>query len=122
MQLTASFQQIPFTNFQARFAHCRIADLIASASAISGYTVEEIKGANRHFDISRVRFAICYVAYRHLGKSYPQIGLALGRRDHTTALHAKRRAEQLIGRDPVITGLVDALTALVRSYDERRAA
>jgi len=46
------------------------------------------------------RFAFAFLARGRLKLSYPEIGRALGGRDHTTAQHARRRAEGLIAIDP----------------------
>lgn len=110
--LAVRFQQVPFMD--RTNADWRVGDLVQAASKLTGLTVAEIKGPARHRRLSRVRFAIAYVAHRHLGRSFPQIGRALGNRDHTTILQGKIRAEQLLSaKDEHITRLIQALTDMV---------
>jgi hypothetical protein len=78
----------------------RIADLIAIASALSKVRVVDIMGPRRNQAFVRVRQAVCCVAQRQGVHSYPQIGRALGGRDHSTIIHGARKAEIIAARDP----------------------
>jgi hypothetical protein len=78
----------------------RIADLIAIASALSRVRAVDIKGPRRNRVFVRVRQAVCYVAQKQGVHSYPQIGRALGGRDHSTVIHGARQAEIIAQRDP----------------------
>ena len=40
------------------------------------------------------RMAIYYISYKHTDKSFPQIGRAVGGRDHTTVLHGYHKATE----------------------------
>lgn len=100
----------------------RIADLIDETCKMTGFTPAEIKGMSRQKSYARARFAICYVAHRHLGKTCRQIGNVLGGKDWTSVRHAKRRAEELLGKDKALTEVVQVLTGFVQSCEERRAA
>jgi chromosomal replication initiator protein len=50
----------------------------------------------------------------HSGMSLPQIGRAIGDRDHTTVMHACRRAKALRETDPAFKALCDRLEATAR--------
>lgn len=80
-------------------ATTRIADLIAIASRISGVSKVEIKGQSRLMHLARIRQAVAHVAVSQGVHSTPQIGKALGGRDHSTIIHANRRAIEVAKRD-----------------------
>ncbi len=71
-----------------------IGHLLAHAHKETRIEPAEIRGPARERNITHVRFAIMSVA-RSRGLSTPQIGRALGDRDHTTILHGLKRAKQL---------------------------
>lgn len=72
-------------------------------------TYDEIVGESRVRSIFKPRAMFCHIAYEHLGKSTTQIGRFLGGRDHTTVIHARRRAKEF-GIDPALVAeiLIDA--------------
>lgn len=51
----------------------------------------ELASAKRDQRLAIPRQAVCYWAYRLTNLSLPQIGKKLGRRDHTTVLHAVQK-------------------------------
>jgi chromosomal replication initiator protein len=55
----------------------------------------------------RPRFAFCALAKEFTSLSYPQIGMMLGNRDHTTILHAVRRAALIYAHDGEFMAQVD---------------
>lgn len=55
-------------------------------------TLEDLKGPDRSKRIARVRFAAMAAIRHQTGFSFPQIGAFFGGRDHTTVMHAIRRA------------------------------
>lgn len=66
--------------------------IIADVAARHRVSVEELRGPSRHRYLIIPRQEFFYEAHRH-GKSYPQAAAFCGGRDHTTALHGKRRHE-----------------------------
>ena len=52
-----------------------------------------------------------YLARQLTGLSLEAIGAYFGGRDHSTVLHACRKVEQALGRDPVLSGAVRELQA-----------
>lgn len=71
-----------------------------------GLKVAELKGPRRHKALARARMIAIYLARELTGMSYPALGAAFGGRDHTTMLHAVRRIESLVERDPTIADTV----------------
>lgn len=69
----------------------RLSDIIELACQLSGETHEDVTGPCRTAHLCRVRSAIAVIA--HPRYSYPQIGKALGGRDHSSIVYAKRKAE-----------------------------
>jgi len=64
-----------------------------------GLSVAELLSATRQRRIARPRQIGMYLARRHSACSLPDIARRFGLRNHTTALHAIRNVENLIGRD-----------------------
>ena len=54
-------------------------------------TIRQMKGDSRKFRFVKARQEAAYRLRLELGYSLPQIGRLLGKRDHTTILHAIRR-------------------------------
>lgn len=87
----------------------RIADLIAIASRLSGVSVAQIKGKQRFRSVTRVRQAVAYVAVQQAKHSTPQIGKALGGRDHSTIIHCNKVVPIFTARDPDYAAFVARL-------------
>lgn len=58
----------------------------------------EIMSHARQQRLARARFAICYLGWLFTKRSFPSIGRFMGR-DHTTILHGRNRAIELIRHD-----------------------
>lgn len=69
-----------------------IAEIKRTVADVFGVPISEISSKRRARKLCRPRFAVCLIA-RDAGYSGPQIGRALGGRDHTTIISAIRRAE-----------------------------
>ena len=63
--------------------------------------VTELKSSKRARAISLPRQIAMYLCRKHTSASYPEIGRALGGRDHTTAINAFRRIEAR-GQEPEV--------------------
>ena len=81
-------------------ATTRVHDLIAIAARLSNISPADIVGPYRFGHIVRVRQAVAHVAVGQGVHSTPQIGRAIGGRDHTTIIHANRKAKINAARDP----------------------
>jgi hypothetical protein len=68
-----------------------------------------ILGHSRDRSICEARNVAIYVAHKHTGLSYPEIGRAMGRKCHSAALSATRRVAGWIETDPRIAAAVKKL-------------
>jgi chromosomal replication initiation ATPase DnaA len=80
--------------------------LVSRACEVTGVPLRDVMTA-RYSEACYVRFAVMKVA-REQGKSLPQIGRAMGK-DHTTVLHATRKADELAVSHPDFRELLFAL-------------
>ncbi|PZU43312.1 MAG: hypothetical protein DI568_17425, partial [Sphingomonas sp.] len=81
-----------------RLTVSRIVQLVASANHVRP---TEIVSARRTASIAWPRHSVAWLARHSLPMSLPQIGRALGGRDHTTIQSAIRRVEKRRDTDPV---------------------
>jgi chromosomal replication initiator protein len=65
-------------------------------------TLEALCSSNRSRTISFPRQMVMYLARTETDASFPQIGLALGNRDHTTILHGYEKIADLIETDGAV--------------------
>lgn len=96
-----------------------IADIITEASIVFGVPEEIIKGKSRHRASTDPRFACCYLAKELTALSYPQIGRAIGDRDHSTTISARKGAMIRLERNPEYRAYVDAVRIRLLSSRER---
>ncbi len=71
-------------------------ELIAISAAAFGVEVRDILSDRRTANIVRPRMTAAWLCKRFTPSSYQAIGKALGRHDHTTALHAVSKVERVI--------------------------
>ena len=84
------------------------ADTIVAAGAVFGVTREELLGSERTRLFVQARHVAMYLLRTDLGMSLPEIGERLNR-DHTTVLHACRKVEEKLKREPTLWALVDKI-------------
>lgn len=87
-----------------------VSELIGKASELFDVHRRDILGPYRYNFLMPARFALCK-ALRNRGMSYPHIGRVL-ERDHSTVIHAIRRADYMIERDTEFADKVRVLTEL----------
>ena len=104
-----SYMQAPAPHEPDIFRQHRV---IAAVVDLLGIPRSELLGANQTKSHVRGRWALMYVL-RSLGWSSPQIGRALGNRDHTTVLYGVNRAEALLATDREFAGLVRRIEAVL---------
>jgi len=73
-------------------------------------TRRDIASARRTMNLVRPRQIACYLGRKLTLLSFPEMGRLLGKRDHTTILHASRKIERLIERDEILRDDIDVLT------------
>lgn len=86
--------------------------LLAAVAAAFGVELAELTGQDRRRHVAEARQAAAWV----LRRAFPRLGLVaigaqLGRRDHTTIIHAIERVEQRIAADPELGALLELLVA-----------
>lgn len=90
--------------------------LVHHAARLTGQSEVDILGPRRTDPLARVRHAVVTVALwqaeaEGYAISLPQIGRALGGRDHSTAINSRERAKDLLPRDPEFAWFVERLWA-----------
>jgi chromosomal replication initiator protein len=80
--------------------------VINAVSEHFGTNPETIKGRRRTKEVSLARHVAMYLLRETSSLSSPQVGLALGGRDHSTVLYAQRKMEQLIETDPEMKSVI----------------
>ena len=85
-----------------------IRDILYCVSQETGYSQAMIVGERRKSPLVMVRSAVCILA-RAAGYSFPQIGRALGGRDHATIIHCVRK----YGKDPEVAAIVKNVAELL---------
>jgi len=84
--------------------------VIQEASALSGFSVEELRGQSRSRPLVQARQVAMYVLRQLTDHSYPTIAAAFGGRDHTTVIHAVKKIEGLMPERAKVYHEVEALT------------
>jgi hypothetical protein len=78
----------------------RVAEVVYATASVYGLHPETLVGRNRHKGIARARHVACWMAKRLTTASYPEIGRALGNRDHTTIMSSVEVIEVERFQDP----------------------
>ena len=73
--------------------------VIDKTAAYFNLQPDDLTGIKRDKDIVVPRQIAMYLIHEELNLSFPKIALALGKRDHTTAIHSVRKIERLIETD-----------------------
>ncbi len=63
-------------------------------------SIEDLIGSRRHIAVARPRQIAMYFCKKFTKRSYPDIAARMGGRDHTTVMHAVKRIEELMNKDP----------------------
>lgn len=92
-----------------------VAAIVAEVAEAFGVTVPALLERDR---VLRARFAAVWVARQATGASFAGLGRALGERDHSTTLHAHRRAEALRASDVPFRQLTDQLLRGILGHDK----
>jgi chromosomal replication initiator protein len=83
-----------------------------------GITAGQLKGKSREQTIARARCLAMYLCRQHTDLTFAQIGRLFGRRDHSTVLHACRKAADLAAGDPLaIQALTELSAALTTNFE-----
>ncbi len=74
-------------------------EIIESVSDVFGVPVEKVMSRDRTKEVALTRQVIMYLMREEANVSLPQIGLAMGGRDHTTVIHACEKVSSLLQKD-----------------------
>ena len=81
--------------------------LVNAACQFRNISVQEFKSERRVREYVEPRFAVAYVLRRYRPDlSYPQIAKVLGKKDHTTIIHAVAQGQKLRRQNPEFAALV----------------
>jgi chromosomal replication initiator protein len=83
--------------------------IVRTVAAHFDVKVVDLKSKRRGKSIALPRQVAMYLIRKHLSCSYPEIGEALGGKDHTTALNAMRTIEARLPKEPALRQAVDEL-------------
>ncbi|MGN6371680.1 MAG: chromosomal replication initiator protein DnaA [Solirubrobacteraceae bacterium] len=86
-----------------------ITEIKAAVCERFGVSSEELVSSTRTARVTWPRQAAMYLARELTSQSLPSIGREFGGRDHTTVMHALKRAETQIAGDPTLRRAVDEL-------------
>src|SRR5205807_104494 len=100
---------------------CSIAEIQAAACTHFGITTQELLSTTRTPRIVWPRQLAMYLARELTGESLPAIGRHFGGRDHTTVLHACRRAAAKLAADDQMRTLVDRVRSDLEQSTARNA-
>ena len=81
-----------------------------------GITEQELLSSSRSARVAWPRQLAMYLARELTGESLPAIGRLFGGRDHTTVMHACRRASARIDDDAAVREAVEKLRAMLSSH------
>lgn len=74
-------------------------EIIRSVSDVFGVPVDKVMSRDRTKDVALTRQVIMYLMREEANVSLPQIGLAMGGRDHTTVIHACEKVSSMLQKD-----------------------
>ncbi|MBU1277342.1 MAG: chromosomal replication initiator protein DnaA [Proteobacteria bacterium] len=89
-------------------------DVLRAVAAHYGIRPADIKSSRKSRDISRPRQVAMYLARRLTNASFPDIGQALGGKDHSTVVKGVQRVEKLLAQDPELADTLRAVENSVR--------
>ncbi len=121
----ASLMRVPVTLDLARQAlhnlidrqeKLTLSDIISAVALHYGVSEADLIGRSRRKEIASARQMVMYLAREETNASLPQIGQALGGRDHTTVLYGSEKVADLIEKDDALRR--DVIAIRERLYRE----
>lgn len=110
---TGSLQR-DITTIQRRLTVSQIAERTA---AIMQMDLKDILSESRVQEISMARQWIVYIARQETGASWPEIGMALGGRNHSTVLRSYSQISKKINADPTMRQQADEIRRKVLQFN-----
>lgn len=84
--------------------------IINVVAAHYNVTHDDIISPRRHLTVTRPRQIVMYLARQLTLRSFPEIGRAIGGRDHTTVLYGVSKITKMMAKSPEMKTAVDELT------------
>ncbi|MBC7879564.1 MAG: chromosomal replication initiator protein DnaA [Anaerolineales bacterium] len=110
--LTPNLVEVALADLLPQKLNLSLEKIVEAVAADRDITVDALKGPNRSQKNAKPRQVAMYLLRRHTNASLPQIGEALGGRDHSTVMYAIDKIEKTIKTD-------DQLKKLVTRIEER---
>jgi chromosomal replication initiator protein len=113
-EITIDFAREVLEGTIARASEKLTVDQVLKAVA-SYYQVKvlDLKSERRHKSIATPRAVAMYLARKHTGDSYPDLGRAFGNKHHTTVLSACEKVAERVKGDPGLRNEVQAIESLL---------
>ena len=99
LPLTSQLVDTALADLLPRKDEVRPDDVLSKVAEVFGVTVDRLLGRDRSQDIALPRQVAMYLLREESNFSLPQIGNALGGRDHTTVMYACDKVADLLERD-----------------------
>ena len=99
LPLTSQLVDTALADLLPRKDEVRPDDVLSKVAEVFGVTVDRLLGRDRSRDIALPRQVAMYLLREESNFSLPQIGNALGGRDHTTVMYACDKVADLLERD-----------------------
>ncbi|HKA86283.1 MAG TPA: chromosomal replication initiator protein DnaA [Haliangiales bacterium] len=113
-EITIDFAREVLEGTIARASEKLTVDQVLKAVA-SYYQVKvlDLKSERRHKSIATPRAVAMFLARRHTGDSFPDLGRAFGNKHHTTVLSACEKVAERVKTDPGLRSEVQAIESLL---------
>ena len=95
-----------------------VEDVLRVVATHFGVRPADIKSSRKSRDISRPRQVTMYLARRLTKASFPEIGQALGGKDHSTVVKGVQRVEKLMAQDPELADTLRVVENAVRQLKQ----
>lgn len=102
-------------------ATARLAPAMVAVCEVFACTPGDIVGRRRHASLVQPRHVLMWLAVTRYGLSLPVAARALGGRDHTTVLHARRRIAQQLEHDVALRQVVDQVERRLTALEVKSA-
>ncbi|MCB2189468.1 MAG: chromosomal replication initiator protein DnaA [Deltaproteobacteria bacterium] len=77
-----------------------VEEVLKAVSSRYGLKVSDLKSGRKTRDVTHPRQVAMYLARRLTRSSFPEIGRALGGKDHSTVVKGVKKIEEMLGKEP----------------------
>jgi chromosomal replication initiator protein len=116
MPLTATMAQEVLSEMLGQPVTIDIGQVVEAVAKYYRVSTQDILGRSRRQDIAMQRQVTMYLARQETTASLPQIGDALGGRDHTTVLYAHDKIADLVERDQQLRRDLTAIREILYNH------